>query len=99
MAALFIIQAEVSPDAAHRARYRDYQARVQPLIEAHGGRFRASGVGLEVLEGAHDGRRLIVFEFASMEALRAFWHSPEYAELKTLRAGAARVDAWALAAQ
>jgi uncharacterized protein (DUF1330 family) len=99
MAALFIIQAEVSPDGAHRSRYREYQTRVQPLIEAHGGRFRASGVGLEVLEGTKDGRRLIVFEFPSMEALRAFWDSPQYAELKALRAGTARIDAWALPAQ
>ena len=99
MPALFIIQAELSADATHRTRYREYQARVQPMIEAHGGRFRASGVGLEVLEGAHDGRRLIVFEFPSMDALRAFWNSPDYAELKALRAGAARIDAWAVPAQ
>ncbi len=99
MPALFIIQAELSADAEARARYREYQARVQPMIEAHGGRFRASGLGLEVLEGAHDGRRLIVFEFASMEAIRGFWNSPEYAELKDLRAGAARIDAWAVPAQ
>jgi uncharacterized protein (DUF1330 family) len=99
MPALFIIQAEVSVDGVLKARYREYQARVQPMIEAHGGRFRASGVGLEVLEGAHDGRRLIVFEFASMEAIRSFWNSPEYAELKALRAGAARIDAWAVPAQ
>jgi uncharacterized protein (DUF1330 family) len=99
MPALFIIQAEVAADGALRARYREYQARVQPMIEAHGGRFRASGTGLEVLEGAHDGRRLIVFEFASMDAIRGFWNSPEYAELKALRAGAARIDAWAVPAQ
>lgn len=99
MPALFIIQAEVSPDGVLRERYRQYQAGVQPLIEAHGGRFRASGVGLEVLEGAHDGRRLIVFEFPSMDALRGFWNSPQYAELKMLRADAARIDAWAVPAQ
>lgn len=99
MAALFIIQAEVAGADEARARYREYQARVQPLIAAHGGRFRASGVGLEVLEGDKDARRLIVFEFPSMEALRAFWNSADYAELKALRAGAARIDAWAVPAQ
>lgn len=99
MTALFIIQAEVSPDPAHRERYKQYQAGVQPLIEAHGGRFRASGVGLEMLEGEHDGRRLIVFEFPSMEALRGFWNSPQYARLKILRAGAARIEAWAVPAR
>lgn len=98
MPALFIVQAAVSRDPALRDRYREYQARVQPLIAAHGGRLLATGANLEVLEGEHDGRRLIVFEFPSMEALRAFWQSPEYAEVKLLRAGAARIDAWAVPA-
>jgi len=99
MPALFIIQAEVSGEAGARARYREYQAHVQPLIAAHGGRFRACGVGLEVLEGDKDSRRLVVFEFPSMEALRGFWNSAEYAELKGMRVGAARIDAWAVPAQ
>ena len=55
MPALFVIQAEVIADASNRARYREYEARVPPLIEAHGSRFRASDVGMEVLGGAHDG--------------------------------------------
>ncbi|MGQ0653072.1 MAG: DUF1330 domain-containing protein [Betaproteobacteria bacterium] len=54
-----------------------------------GGRLKASGVGLEVLEGRHDGRRLIVFEFDSMDAIRNLWNSKEYAALKPLRYGAA----------
>ncbi len=99
MAAFIIIQATVSRDSRQRERYRDYQAQVQPLIAAHGGRLRATGGNLEVLEGTHDGRRLVVFEFPSMEALHGFWHSPQYAALKALRADAAQVDAWAVPAQ
>jgi len=98
MAALMIVQAEVSRDPVQRARYREYQSRVGPLIAAHGGRLRASGVDLAVLEGVYDGRRLIVFEFPSMEALRGFWDSAEYAGIRTLREGAARIDAWAVSA-
>lgn len=97
-AALFIVQAAVSRDAAHRERYRRYQAPVRPLIESYGGRLRASGAELEVLEGEHDGRRLVVFEFPSMDALHAFWQSPEYAGIRPLREGAARVEAWAVPA-
>ena len=99
MPALFIIQAKVSRDPQQRERYRQYQAQVQPLLAAHGGRLRATGSGLKVLEGEHDGRRLVVFEFPSMEALHGFWHSPQYAVVKTLRANAAQVDAWAVPAQ
>jgi uncharacterized protein (DUF1330 family) len=96
MAALFIVQAEVARAQDARERYRDYQDRVMPLIAAHGGWLKATGIGLEVLEGDHDGRRLIVFEFPSMDAIRTFWRSPEYGALKVLRAGAATVDAWAV---
>ena len=99
MAALLIIQATVSHDPVERQHYREYQAQVQPLIAAHGGRLRATGSELEVLEGSHDGRRLVVFEFPSMQALHGCWHSPQYAVLKTLRANAAQVDAWAVPAQ
>jgi uncharacterized protein (DUF1330 family) len=99
MAALLIIQAAVSPDPAHRARYRQYQEAVRPLIESHGGQLRATGLILDVLEGEHDGRRLIVFEFPSMDALRAFWNSSEYAAIKPLRSGASRCDVWAVPAE
>lgn len=92
MAALLIIQATVT----QRDGYKAYQAAVQPLIASFGGKLKGSGVGLEVLEGKHDGRRLIVFEFPSMEAIRTFWGSPEYAKVKTLRQGAATVDVWAV---
>ena len=95
MSALLIVQAAVT----HRDAYKAYQAAVQPLVESCGGRLKATGVNLEVLEGAHDGRRLIVFEFPSMDAIRAFWTSPQYTEVKQLRQGAARIDAWAVPAQ
>ena len=95
MAALLIIQGSV----LKKEPYKAYQARVAPLIESFGGRLKASGVGLEVLEGAHDGRRLVVFEFPSMDAIRGFWNSREYAEVKKLRQGAATIDVWAVPAQ
>ena len=94
MAALLLIQAEVW----QKDRYRAYQAAVQPLIARFGGRLRATGVELEVLEGTHDGRRLVVIEFPSAEALQAFWRSPEYAGIRALREGAAQVDVWAVSA-
>ena len=94
MAALLIVQASV----LHKESYRAYQAAVRPLIESCGGRLRATGVGLEVLEGDSPSRRLVVFEFPSMDALREFWQSSEYADVRRLREGAAEVDVWALPA-
>ena len=95
MSALLIIQASV----LKKESYQAYQAAVRPLIESRGGRLRATGVELEVLEGTHDGRRLVVFEFPSMDAIRRFWHSPEYEKVKTLRKDAASIDVWAVPAQ
>ena len=95
MSALLIIQASV----LKKDGYKAYQAAVQPLIESCGGRLRATGVELELLEGRHDGRRLVVFEFPSMEAIRGFWHSPEYEKVKTSRKDAATIDVWAVPAQ
>lgn len=95
MAALLIIQASV----LRKDGYKAYQAAVQPLIESRGGRLRATGVELEVLEGRHDGRRLVVFEFPSMDAIRGFWNSPEYGKVKKIREGAARIDVWAVPAK
>ena len=94
MAALLIVQAKVS----NKDRYRKYQAAVVPLIESRGGRLRGTGAQLEALEGAPPTRRLVVFEFPTLEALPAFWRSPEYAEVRRLREGAAEVDVWALPA-
>ena len=92
MAALLIVQATV----LERDAYKRYQAAVQPLMASFGGKFKGSGVGLEVLEGSHDGRRLVIFEFPSMDAIHGFWDSPEYRKVKQLREGAATIDVWAV---
>jgi Domain of unknown function (DUF1330) len=54
------------------------------------------GGPVEVLEGSHHGRRLVVFEFPSMEVIRSVWNSPEYADVKKLREGAGELDVWAV---
>lgn len=51
---------------------------------------------IELLEGNHDGRRMVMFEFPSIEAIRAFWNSPEYVPVKELRRDAANLDIWAV---
>jgi uncharacterized protein (DUF1330 family) len=97
MTALFFIQAHVPDDADIRRRYREYQTRVTPLIARHGGRLLATGQHLETFEGAPPDRRVIVLQFPSMEALRAFWHSPDYDDVRALRDGCS-VTAWAIPA-
>jgi len=76
-------------------QYQKYADAVRPLIAKFGGKAVARG-DIEVLEGAHNSRSMVVFEFPSMEDLRAFWNSPEYVPVKKLRESAAVLDVWAV---
>lgn len=73
-----------------------YREAVVPLIAEFGGEHVTKGGGVELLEGRENGRRIAMFEFPSMEAIRTFWNSPEYASVKELRHGAATLDVWAI---
>jgi uncharacterized protein (DUF1330 family) len=55
----------------------------------------ARGAKVEILEGEHDARPVVMFEFPSMEAIRAFWNSPEYVPVKKRREGIATLNVWA----
>ena len=95
MSVLFFIQAHIPDDPEVRQRYRQYQQRVTPLIAQHGGRLHATGQHLETFEGTPPDRRVVILEFPDIQALRAFWDSPEYTEVRALREGCS-VTAWAI---
>lgn len=88
MGAFMIIQAEITDPE----RFMEYAKRAPALIEQHGGRYRVMRGATEQLEGPEDKRKIVVSEWPSMEAARAFWDCPEYRELKALREGAAEID-------
>ena len=72
---------------------KPYGRAVIPLAAKFGGRFIALADRPEAVEGQPDTRRVVIFEFPSLAAARAFWNSPEYAELKSLREGLGTVEA------
>jgi uncharacterized protein (DUF1330 family) len=91
MPAYLIVQGDITDEArAH------YSPAVRPLIAKYGGKAVVRGGNVEVLEGQHDGRRTVIFEFPSMDAIRAFWTSAEYQPVKELRAGGGDLDIWAI---
>ena len=92
MPAYLVVQRSISDPA----QYQKYGQAVLPLIAKYGGKAVARG-DIEVLEGARNDRNMVMFEFPSMEDLRAFWNSPEYVPVKKLREGAAVLDVWAVA--
>lgn len=72
-------------DVTDPVRYEDYKKMVPASIEKFGGRFLARGGQTERLEGTWEPKRLVLLEFPSVEAARAWWASGEYAPAKALR--------------
>jgi uncharacterized protein (DUF1330 family) len=75
-----------------QAEYDKYRAVVFPSVERHGGRFIIRGGRFERLEGTKEWHRLIGLEFASLDAARGWYRSPEYQALKAQRLRGARTD-------
>jgi uncharacterized protein (DUF1330 family) len=70
-------------------RYREYTKATPGAIARFGGRFIVRGSEIVTLEGQPEPRRIVIIEFPNLEQAKAFYNSPEYAEAKKLRAGAA----------
>jgi uncharacterized protein (DUF1330 family) len=84
MSAYLIAEVQVRDAAA----YSQYKARTPAIIARYGGRFIVRGGTVETLEGEPRNRRIVIVEFSSMEAARAFYNSPEYQEAKDIRTAA-----------
>ncbi len=93
MSGYLIVQVQVTDPE----QYKKYTAVTPGLVQRFGGKFIVRGGPVVALEGEHDGRRMVVLEFPSVEQATAFWNSPEYAEAKKLRADAAVVSSVAIA--
>jgi uncharacterized protein (DUF1330 family) len=67
-----------------------YGAAAAKLVEQFGGKYVLRGPGAELLEGDFGaGASMVISEWPDKAAALAFWNSPEYAEVKKLRAGIA----------
>ena len=70
-----------------------YGAAAAALIPQFGGQYLLRGPGAECLEGEWgDGASMVISKWPDREAAKAFWNSPEYAEVKKLREGLADVQ-------
>jgi uncharacterized protein (TIGR03086 family) len=87
MAAYVISEVEVL-DESQGQRYRDLASA---SIARYGGRYVVRGANPDVPEGDWpSGQRVVVVEFPSMEQLRSWYDSPEYAEALSVRRTALR---------
>jgi len=78
----FLIAAETVKDESMFAQYRK---EVLPTIEAFGGKFIARGGTLTTLEGEWPHPRLVIIEFPSRAAAEAWYKSPAYQKIISLR--------------
>jgi uncharacterized protein (DUF1330 family) len=74
--AAYVISEVEFVDADTAAQYRELAAAA---IAKYGGRYLARGAEALVVEGEPTSRRMVVVEFPSMERIRAWYGSAEYA--------------------
>lgn len=90
----YVIAAVSSADSTEQAQavLAEYRAGNTDVVAAHGGRFLVRGGALERLEGDWDPLRVVIMEFPDADAARAWYGSPAYAPLRTLRQGASETS-------
>ena len=76
MSAYLISEVEVRDPAGFEA----YRSSAAKAIAEYGGRYLVRGGAAEAVEGGPPPKSIIVAEFPSMERLREWYASPEYAE-------------------
>ena len=78
-------------EVTDRSWVREYVADVTPLVERYGGRYLARTSNVETLEGQRRTPPLVVLiEWPSREAARAFYESEEYRPYRERRLAGAR---------
>src|SRR6476469_2449762 len=88
MPAYLILQSTVKDET----QYQKYAQAAWPLMVRVGAKLVARRAKVAILEGEHDQRPVSMFEFPDMEAIHAFWSSPDYVPIKRLREGIATLD-------
>jgi uncharacterized protein (DUF1330 family) len=88
MSAYLVVRVRVTdPD-----QYEKYKMLTPEAVAAAGGAFIVRGGQHETLEGATDGRRVVVLEFSDYASAKAFYDSPKYREARAVREGAAEME-------
>jgi uncharacterized protein (DUF1330 family) len=81
----------VETDIHDPEQYERYKAASPTAVHSGHGRFVVRGGELAVLEGDWEPSRLVILEFADLDAVKRWYDSPEYVEARKLREGAANL--------
>jgi len=79
-------------DVKDQAKFEEYRQRVVPIIKKFGGRYLVRGGDVRRLEGNLPLNRLVVLEFATVEAAQQFYDSAEYQPILNLRLASTQSD-------
>jgi uncharacterized protein (DUF1330 family) len=89
MAGYYVLQVRWESEEAKRG----YVERLGKMIESHGGEFIVASPEYRVAEGSWKDGLFLIIRFLSMDALRAWYDSPEYAPIREFRLQHSRSDA------
>ena len=92
MGALMIVMTKV----LKKDGWEPYQAKVGECFASYGGRYLVRREAPLVLEGSFASERITVFEFPSIQAIEALWHSEAYKQIRILRDGLGQLDVLAV---
>ena len=81
MTGYVIVDVEVHDPIA----YKDYTDQVLATVAPYGGRFVVRGGAYETKEGHWQPKRIVVLEFPSFDAARAWYDSPAYQAILPIR--------------
>lgn len=65
--------------------YRKYTDRTPPIVKKHGGRFLTRGEEVLTVEGDTYEDRMVILEFPSVQAVKAWMADPDYVEAAAFR--------------
>jgi uncharacterized protein (DUF1330 family) len=75
-------------DVRDPAAFESYRTIAAETIAAYGGRYLIRSGAADLVEGGPPAKTIIVVEFPTMERLREWYASPEYAEALKVRQAA-----------
>jgi uncharacterized protein (DUF1330 family) len=78
----------VNSKVSDQSQLDAYMAAVGPTLAGHEFKVLALTTTAQAVEGTPPGERLVIMEFADEAALRAWYDSPAYAEVKKFRLAA-----------
>lgn len=80
----------VDTEVIDQEAYQEFLQQIPGIVEAQGGRFLVRTSDAESVEGGWAPKRLVIMEFDSLEAAKAFVNSEAYTSHNALRHRAAR---------